>query len=487
MKMPPKLKDVFRRNQDWLLLCVVLALVFLGIMAIRETDFVGMAFDVHRKWVWQARWAAIGGTLLLLARSVDHRSLGTTIFALYGLSIVLLLFVLVFGAPINGARRWITLFGVLSFQPGSFALFVVPATFCYWMSNCPFTLSKKLHLRLGVVLVLVPAFLIFIEPAGGTSLALVVTVIVIDLVCRAPASVVKRILLFVGGGFVLAQAVLVWVRSRNIDPVLIRETYELWPYKHQTNRIVWFLTDVGSWNGQQSVLCFVSGGLVGKGSGQGFLQSLGYLPRGVASNDFLFSVVGETTGFTGCVVILLLYGVLIASGFAIAVRAKDTFGRMLACGITTLFALHIVVNLLMVVRMLPVVGLPLPFFSQGGTFLVMSMLAMGVLASVHRESVKAELSVADESVPQSVLPVGVHQTVLSLGPLLQLFFQYKQSKLTECAQALEELAAAHADGFLFALGPPDPLQKKKKGAKRRRSQKKNTDELQEEFPNFSAL
>ncbi|MBT4815635.1 MAG: FtsW/RodA/SpoVE family cell cycle protein, partial [Lentisphaerae bacterium] len=467
---------------------VVAALVTLSLIYIRSTDIVGPNFEIGTKWLWQAVWAALGTALLLSARSIDYRLLGPALFALYAVCVGLLLYVYFCGPVINGARRWLLLCGVISVQPAGPARFVTLLTFCYWISpKCPFELPKLLHRAIAYAILFTPAFLIAIEPAGGNALTLVLAGFVIELVHRAPTSVVRRILIYAGLGFALAQVELSWVRGRHIDPEIVREAYDWWFYGHQTNRVTWFLSEAGCWNGKQSVLSIMSGGLTGKGLGQGFLQALGYLPRGVSSSDFIFAVVGEESGFVGCAVVLCLYGTLITLGYAIAARARDPFGRLAATGITTIFALHTLVNLLMVVRMCPIIGLPLPFLSKGGTFLAMSMLGMGVLASVHRQSVKAELANAGEREAAPSPPEGVHQAVLTCGPFLRVFVEFTQSGLDECAEVLEARAAAHAAGLLFPLGPPDdppPSGQRKTRRRRRRPPTSRQAAPQREFPNF---
>lgn len=477
-----------RRNLDWLACFVVAALVVLSIVYIRSTDIVGPDFEIGSKWLWQSVWAGLGVALLLTARSVDYRRIGTVLFVLYAVCVALLLFVYFCGPVINGARRWLLLFGVISVQPAGPARFITLMTFAYWISpRCPFELPKALHRAIAYAILFIPAFLIAIEPAGGNALTLVIAAFVIELVHRAPVAVVKRILIYAGLGFILAQAELSWVRARHIDPEIIREAYDWWVYGHQTNRVTWFLSEAGCWNGKQSVLSIMSGGLTGKGLGQCFLQTLGYLPRGVSSSDFILAVVGEASGFVGCAVILGLYGTLITLGYAIAARARDEFGRLVATGITTIFALHTIVNLLMVVRMCPIIGLPLPFLSKGGTFLAMSMLGMGIIASVHRQSVKAELARAEEQAPESAPPDGVHQAVLTCGPFFRVFVEFAQSSLDECAEVLEARAAAHAAGFLFPLGPPDPhTQTKTRRRRRTRPRKSASDDSQNNLPNFTA-
>jgi rod shape determining protein RodA len=129
-----------------------------------------------------------------------------------------------------------------------------------------------------------------------------------------------------------------------------------------------------------------SGGLTGKGYLQGTQNLLGYLPRTVAPNDFLFSVIAEEKGFLGSVVVLGLYAVILFSGLRIAMNARDRLGTLLATGVVAMFFIHVFVNIGMTIGLLPITGLPLPLLSYGGSFVLASMTALGLLQNVwiHR-------------------------------------------------------------------------------------------------------
>jgi rod shape determining protein RodA len=171
------------------------------------------------------------------------------------------------------------------------------------------------------------------------------------------------------------------------------EKHSILPLKdYQRNRIISFVSPdivdpngVGvSWNLRQSLIAVGTGGMFGKGFNDGMQAKLGYLPKSVASNDFVFSVVAEERGFLGSSVVLLAYLILIFNGLRIAALARDRFGTYLAVGISVLFLTHICINVGMTLGLMPITGIPLPFLSYGGSFLLICCFLQGVIQSIHR-------------------------------------------------------------------------------------------------------
>jgi rod shape determining protein RodA len=137
------------------------------------------------------------------------------------------------------------------------------------------------------------------------------------------------------------------------------------------------------WNRRQSEIAVGSGGLTGKGFKKGTQNILGFLPRTVAPTDFIFSVIAEETGFAGAMTVAGLYGVLVLCGLYSAMMARDKMGRMLCVGAVTMVFTHAFVNMAMTIGLLPIVGIPLPLVSYGGTFMVITLVALGLVQSVH--------------------------------------------------------------------------------------------------------
>jgi rod shape determining protein RodA len=138
-----------------------------------------------------------------------------------------------------------------------------------------------------------------------------------------------------------------------------------------------------SHNVRQALISVGSGGLTGKGWRQGTQNALGYLPRAVAHNDFIFSVIAEEKGFVGSVIVLTLYGAVLFSGIRIAGQARDRLGKTMAVGVVTLLFSHVFINIGMNIRIMPVTGVPLPLLSYGGSSVLGSLIAMGMLQNVY--------------------------------------------------------------------------------------------------------
>src|SRR5207244_1673640 len=138
-----------------------------------------------------------------------------------------------------------------------------------------------------------------------------------------------------------------------------------------------------SYNVEQALISVGSGGLTGKGWRQGTQNSLGYLPRAVAHNDFIFSVIAEEKGFLGSVVVITLYSLILISGIRIASQARDRLGKLLAVGVVTMLFSHVFINIGMNIRLMPVTGVPLPLLSYGGSSVLCSLIAMGILQNVY--------------------------------------------------------------------------------------------------------
>jgi len=138
-----------------------------------------------------------------------------------------------------------------------------------------------------------------------------------------------------------------------------------------------------SYNVDQALISVGSGGMWGKGWRHGTQGALGYLPRAVAHNDFIFSVIAEERGFLGSLAVIVLYGIILFSGIKTAGEARDRLGRLLAVGVVTLLFIHIFVNIGMNIKLMPVTGIPLPLLSAGGTSVLCSLIAVGVLQNIH--------------------------------------------------------------------------------------------------------
>lgn len=282
---------------------------------------------------------------------------------LFALGVVMLVGVLAMGEIGKGAQRWLDL-GVVRFQPSELLKVAVPMMLAWYLAERPLP-PGGLRVLWAVVLTTVPVLLIARQPDLGTAL----------LVASAGAMVLflaglkwRLILLFGLGAAALAPALWYFMR----------------PYQRQ--RVLTFLNPESDPLGAgyhiiQSEIAIGSGGVYGKGWLNGTQSHLEFLPE--RSTDFIFAVLGEELGLMGVLVLLAMYLFIIVRGLYIATQAQDTFGRLLAGGLTLVFFVYLFVNTGMVTGLLPVVGVPLPLVSYGGTSLVTIMASFGILMSIH--------------------------------------------------------------------------------------------------------
>ncbi len=350
-------------NFEWILLLTVVALAGIGIINLYSAtgSWQAAAMPLYLK---QLLWLGGGLCLALLLCCFDYRHLEHFAIQGYVISIGLLLLVLLMGKTSMGATRWIPL-GFFNLQPSEVikvAMILLLARF-FGRTAHPLGFSFA-ELWQPALLLLVPVVLILKQPDLGTALM----VVFISVSMLLFAGLQRSTLLGLGLLGVLG-ATLGW--------------FGLHDYQRQ--RINTFLDPEADPLGSgyhiiQSKIAVGSGGFFGKGFMQGTQSQLSFLPE--RHTDFAFSVFAEEWGFAGSLVLLLGYLFLIIWGIYIARRAADRFGMFLAVGVTAMVFWHIVVNLGMVIGLLPVVGVPLPLFSYGGTSMVTTMIGVGLLMSV---------------------------------------------------------------------------------------------------------
>ncbi len=282
---------------------------------------------------------------------------------IYTAGLVLLIAVLVLGEIGKGAQRWLDL-GIVRFQPSEVMKIAVPMMVACYLADTPLPPSRLRLLASGAMLA-VPMLLVAKQPDLGTAL-----------------------LIGSSGFFVLLLAGIRWRIVGSLALLVAASGPLVWHFMHdyQRQRVLTFLNPENDPLGAgyhiiQSTIAIGSGGFYGKGWLNGTQSHLDFLPE--RSTDFVFAVFAEEFGLIGSVVLLALYAFVIGRGLFIATQAQDTFGRLLAGGLTLTFFVYIFVNMGMVSGILPVVGLPLPLISYGGTSMVTMMAAFGMLMSIH--------------------------------------------------------------------------------------------------------
>ena len=378
------------RRLDWIMVIVVILLLCVGIAFIFSAGYAGnnqMAIQLYCK---QMVWAFIGMMLFLGFAMIDYHRWINLSWWLYGAGMVLLVLVLIpqIGCKIYGARRWIQIIGIRILQPSELmklAVIILLARLFGWPGR---NIRRVRLVILGLVIVIVPMVLIIKQPDLGTALIFLPVLACVMFVAGVPLRVLG-VLLTVGMllcliilGFILVPKKLGWNESRQEQALKL-----IGMNSYQSDRITVFLNSdldpLGAgWNKAQSQIAVGSGRAWGKGYLNGTQNILGFLPRTVAPNDFIFSIIAEETGFAGAVTALCLFAVLIGSIMRAAVKASDKTGRLLCVGIMTMLFCHIFINVAMAIGLVPITGTPLPLISYGGTFMVSAMSALGIVQSV---------------------------------------------------------------------------------------------------------
>lgn len=285
--------------------------------------------------------------------------------SMYAAGLALLVLVLAFGVETNGAKSWLDLPGLPSFQPSELMKFVVPMLIAWYLASRPLPPGYK-HLFWSAVMILVPAGLIIVQNDTGTA-----------------------IMIIMSGIFVVLLAGIRWriVITGFISLLLVSPIWYIFlAQEHQKNRILTFLNPYrdptgAGYNIIQSQIAIGSGGIYGKGYGEGAQSHLDFIPE--SNTDFILAVLAEEFGLLGVLFLICLYLLVLVRGCFITIAASDMFSRLLAGSITLTFFFYVFVNMAMVSGLLPVIGLPLPLMSRGGTSVVTLFIGFGLLMSIQ--------------------------------------------------------------------------------------------------------
>ena len=360
------------KRMDWLLTVAVVLLAIGSVAFIYSASYRGPGQPMPDYYRMQIGWFVVGAVLYVAAAVVDYRWICQWATVWYVVAVLLLLLVLFTGMKVYGARRWLGWHG-FGIQPSEVAKLAVLVALSYYLFHRTLEMRRQWATIGGALAILaVPLVLIFAQPDLGS--AVILALVTVGLLFVAGVRVKHLVVLVVAG--VLAMPVM-WLRMREYQKA--RLTVFLDPDRDPLG---------AGWNLNQSLIAVGSGGFGGKGYLQGTQNLLGYFPRTVAPNDFLFSVIAEEKGFVGSVCVVGLFAVILFRGLRIAAEARDRLGMLLATGIVGLLFFHVFVNIGMTIGLLPVKGLPLPLLSYGGSFVLATMTALGLLQNVwiHRRN-----------------------------------------------------------------------------------------------------
>ena len=347
----------FPRPIDWSLYLSAIALQVFGIAVIASLGSTSRA----ELAVNQAVFTIIGILLMIILTFLDYRTFKAIAHYLYVLGVIGLIIVLAIGSKVFGATRWIDL-GLFQFQPSELFKPILVMALAKLLTEWPRDVKTALFAALVTI---VPILLVIRQPDLGTASILLVGAVAMLALKGLP----RRIWLIGGVALVL------------VIPLLFSS---LKPY--QRERLRSFTNPsadpLGSgYNVQQSLIAVGSGGLLGRGLGQGSQSQLQFLP--VAHTDFIFAGVGEATGFIGSGLVLLLLAVLITRAFNVARVAQDEFGYYFAFGMAFIVLVQSAINIGVNLGLLPATGIPLPFVSYGGTQTITALGAIGILQSIY--------------------------------------------------------------------------------------------------------
>jgi rod shape determining protein RodA len=352
------------QNFDWLLLSMVAAIAAIGLMNLYSAGF-SRAPGATPLYLKQLYWLGLGMGLMVLTLFYDYRYLENLAYPFYLLSLILLVVVLFGGKVAGGSRRWLSV-GLFSFQPAELMKIAIVLVLATYFSRRPRTepLGFRELIPLGL-LVLVPVCLIVKQPDLGSAILMLL--------------VSASVILFVG------------VRFRTLltlTLVLVLGSPLLWGFlkDYQRQRVLTFLNPEvdplgAGYHILQSMIAVGSGQFWGKGLLKGTQSQLFFLPE--QHTDFVFSVFAEEWGFVGSAVLILLFVGLTLWSLQVARDCKERFGHLLALGVTALLFWQVFINLCMVTGLMPVVGIPLPLFSYGGSSLITTLLGLGFLLNIR--------------------------------------------------------------------------------------------------------
>lgn len=358
-------EEVGGSKYDFSIVWIALAIIAIGIINLYSATYTpGIQHDSEH-WRLQLTWFGIGCVLFVILYLLHYRVLERFAYFAYAANILSLVAVLVIGRSILGSKRWIA-FGPVSIQPSEFMKIVTVWTLAKYFHDDQQRESYSLRdLMVPLLLIAVPVLLIMAQPDLGTAMV----ILAVSASMMLFVKINKRLIISV------AVAIMIFV------PV----AYQFVLKDYQKQRIVTFLNPQSDprgagYNSIQSMIAVGSGQFLGKGYKKGTQSQLNFLPE--HHTDFIFSVFSEEHGFVGFLFLLGLYLSLLATGLKIAYSANDKFGMLFSVGLVSIFFWHVFINMGMTTGILPIVGVPLPFMSYGGSFMLSGMISVAILTNI---------------------------------------------------------------------------------------------------------
>jgi rod shape determining protein RodA len=360
-------------NLPWALIGIIAAISLVGLAAVYSATYT--ARGPSSLFTKQVIWISIGTVLMFLFLIPDYHTVGRYAYVLYAVSLVFLVLVMVMGRTGMGAQRWLAI-GPFAFQPSELAKLSIVLALARYFAEDPKRGGYELRdLLVPGLMVLVPLLLVLKQPDLGTAIMLTLTSTLI--IMLAGIHLRSIVVVIIIGATLVSLAFLV-------PPVRNKIWGSLKPY--QQNRIKAFLDPSSDprgsgYHANQSKIAVGSGQITGKGFRKGTQSQMAFLPE--RHTDFIFAVIAEETGLIGASIVMLLYLGLLLAGVDAAKNAKDRLGMLMAGGLVSMIALYVFINVGMAVGIVPVVGVPLPLVSYGGTSIITTFLALGLLLNIQ--------------------------------------------------------------------------------------------------------
>ena len=381
-KRVKRFSSFLNNKMDYVLFITILVLLALGVVMVLSASAPSALSTTLSSYTYfkkQFFFAIIGIVLLLIISKIDYRFYKKYYWMAYVVSVVVLLLVLVpgLGIEVNGATRWIRIPGIGQFQPSEITKIGLIVFYAGYLTDHKKELPDFWRgFVKPFVFLAIPALILY-KIQNHLS------------VCLVLASV-TAVMMLMSGTRVLHFVLTGGVGIAAIGAYLIKELTSSSGDNFRLARIQTFFNPWSDAKGVgyqmiQSLYAIGSGGLFGVGLGQSKQKYL-YIPE--PQNDFIFAILAEELGFVGCTIVILLFAVFVWRGIVISMKAEDMFGSLLAIGITSLVAVQVIINIAVVTASIPTTGMPLPFFSYGGTALVLLLGACGVLLNISRQTSK---------------------------------------------------------------------------------------------------
>jgi rod shape determining protein RodA len=422
---------------DVVLILATVSLMVIGVLFIYSSGVTSEGQSFSNEWIRQIVWAGVGIFLLVAVSATDYSRLRDLSPYLYGALLLVLVGTLMFGRVVNGARSWIGI-GRFGVQPSEFMKVATILFLARHFDQHRSSIQSVGGFALSIGIVLVPMFLILLQPDLGTALVYLPVFLIMAYVAGARVSHVAFVLLS-GIVTIILTVLPAWEQHIHGEPVAVlsvlreprmtlvvggamllvvilsvagllftRKSYFKWIsygsvisltgflgslvgrrvlQDYQIMRLIVFLNPNvdprgAGWNIIQSVTAVGSGGIAGKGWLHGTQSHLQYLPQ--QSTDFIFSILAEEWGFIGAFIVFACFTALVVRGLAIATKAKDSFASLVAVGVVSMIFFHVAVNVGMAIGIMPITGIPLLFLSYGGSSLWTALIGVGLLMSIYQ-------------------------------------------------------------------------------------------------------